>query len=638
MQRRQGFVSLVVILALAIGGLGYTFAVGNTPLLGLDLQGGLSVVLKPNREVPQDQLEQSIAIIRNRVDAIGVAEPEISTQGQNILVQIPGVKDQERALQLVGSTAEVRFRPVLQIYRGPFPPEAEQPAGDETPTEPGADQSPDETTPDGTAPPDTSTATVPPTVPQDTPAETSIVPSAPSTSQVGLGLAEGEHAAGVQPADPPVSEVPSSVPAGEDPTASVPPPAGDTSSTVPQLDPNNLPPELQQQLTPEQLAQLGGGAAPPITPPDQDLPDQTVVLPEYDNPNNPRERVELRRYRLGPVELTGDALSSATAVIDPREGKWKVRPIFKDGPDGIDKFNAAAQKCKPPSATCPTGAIAIVLDGKVISAPQIEPNAAVFTPFKADSIDISGSFTERDAKDLALVLRYGALPVELQVQQVQVVSATLGKDALSAAIAAGVVAAIAVALYMVIFYRVLGLAAMLKLVIEGSLLLTLIAWMGSSQGLALTLAGVTGIIVSIGVSLDSNVVYYEHIRESMRRGRTLRSAVDKAFDTSFSTIVKADGTSAIGAMLLYWLSVGPVRGFALMLGISTALDLIASYFFMRPMVKLVTRSRLATEKPTWFGLPRPEDIGQTTSAAARRPRRGASDSLVDEPHTSEAPA
>ncbi len=623
MPRRKGFTSLVVILVIAIGGLAYTFAAGNRPLLGLDLQGGLSVVLKPTRDVPQDQLEQSIAIIRNRVDAIGVAEPEISTQGQNILVQIPGVKDQDRALQLVGTTAEVRFRPVLKIFEGPFPAEGDQPAG--------------------TTPPGTDGAGTPPSELSPIPDQTAAVPPSPPTSEVGLGGGPGESAAGTQPADPPVSEVPPSAPPAGDPTASVPA-ASDPDETVPPLDPDNLPPEPGQQLTPEQLAQLGGaaGAAPPITPPDQDLPDQTVVLPEYDKPNDPRNRVEVRRYQLGPVELTGEALSGATASIDPQTGQWKVRPIFKDGADGIDKFNAAAQKCKPPSATCPTGAIAIVLDGKVISAPRIEPNAAVFTPFKPDSIEISGSFTERDAKDLALVLRYGALPVELRLQQVQVVSATLGKDALSAAIAAGIVAAIAVLIYMVVFYRVLGLAAMAKLAVEGAVLWTLIAWMGSNQGLALTLAGVTGIIVSIGVSLDSNVVYYEHIRESMRRGRTLRSAVDKAFDSSFSTIVKADGTSAIGALLLYWLSVGPVRGFALMLGISTALDLIASYFFMRPMVKLVTRSGLAAERPAWFGLPRPEDIDQATVLTATgqlaRSGRGAKGTSIDEREATEAPA
>ncbi|MCX7621146.1 MAG: protein translocase subunit SecD [Acidimicrobiales bacterium] len=627
LKRLKGFISLIVVVALVVGGLTYTFVAGNAPLLGLDLQGGLSVVLKPKREVPRDQLEQSIAIIRNRVDAIGVAEPEISTQGQNILVQIPGVKDQERALQLVGTTAEVRFRPVLQVYNGPFvsdtaPPSQEAPETTDDTTSGG-------TTPEGTTPEaSTPGSTGPPPV--------SVEPSTPPTSEVGLGLTEGEFAAGAQPADPPASEVPapSTLPASEpsQPSPSEP----DAGPTEPQqLDPNNLPPELQQQL-----GQLGGGpgAAPEITPPDQDLPDQTVVLPEYDNPNDPRNRVEIRRYRLGPVELTGDSLSGASAAIDPQTGQWKVRPVFKGGADGIDKFNAAAAKCKPPSSTCPTGAIAIVLDGKVISAPQIQPNSAAFTPFSADSIEISGSFTERDAKDLALVLRYGALPVELELQQVQVVSATLGKDALSAALAAGVVAAIVVALYMMLFYRILGLAALVKLAVEGSLLWTLIAWMGSSQGLALTLAGVTGIIVSIGVSLDSNVVYYEHIRESLRRGRTLRSAVDKAFDTSFSTIVKADGTSAIGAMLLYWLSVGPVRGFALMLGVSTALDLIASYFFMRPMVKLVTRTRLAIDKPTWFGLPRPEDVDQSALATAVKKTQGAAATRHETRETSEARA
>ncbi len=187
---------------------------------------------------------------------------------------------------------------------------------------------------------------------------------------------------------------------------------------------------------------------------------------------------------------------------------------------------------------------------------------------------------------------------------------------------------------MIAWYRILGALAIFKLAIEGALLWTFISFLGQTQGLALTLAGVTGIIVSIGVSLDSNVVYYEHLKEDVRNGRTIRSAVDKSFTAAFSTIIKADGTSAIGAFLLYWLSVGPVRGFAFYLGISTILDLICSYFYMRPVVSLVGRSKSCEDHPKRYGLPDGPsgDVGQ-------RPGRGAPAERVavpSEPSTSGA--
>ncbi|MCB1004337.1 MAG: MMPL family transporter, partial [Acidimicrobiales bacterium] len=219
---------------------------------------------------------------------------------------------------------------------------------------------------------------------------------------------------------------------------------------------------------------------------------------------------------------------------------------------------------------------------------------------------------------LALVLNYGALPVALEVQQVQSVSATLGQDALDAALVSAAVALVLVTLFMVAFYRLLGLLAMAKLGLEMAILWAVISYLGSSQGLALTLAGITGIIVSIGVSVDSNIVYYEHLKEDIRNGRTRRSAVDKAFGSSFSTILKADGTSIIGAVLLWALSVGPVRGFAFFMGLFTVLDLIASYFFMRSTVAIAVRSKLCDRHPGWFGLPANDDERAVGRDARRR--------------------
>nr|MSZ94036.1 SecD/SecF family protein translocase subunit [Actinomycetota bacterium] len=265
-------------------------------------------------------------------------------------------------------------------------------------------------------------------------------------------------------------------------------------------------------------------------------------------------------------------------------------------------------------STCPTGQLAIVLDGRVLSAPSINSQS-----FKADQIEISGSFNERTAKDLATALKYGALPVEFEQQQAQVVSATLGKDALHAGLIAGLVGLIAVSIYMMAFYRVLGLFAVLKLGVEAALLWSIISWLGANNGLALTLAGITGIIVSIGVSLDSNVVYYEHLKEDINHGRSIRSATDKSFVSAFSTIVKADVASLIGAALLWWLTVGPVRGFAFYLGLSTALDLLTSWAYMRPVVKLATRSKFLLTRPWLLGLPAEKVQERGMAKSSNRP-------------------
>ena len=493
MRRLRGFGSLVLIVVIAAAALLYTLIAGNKPLLGLDLQGGVSVVLKPVQQVDNDTIDQAIAIIRQRIDAIGVAEPEITRQGNNILIQIPGVKDKDRARQLVGQTAELQFRPVLANV---------------------------------------------PVDPQQATTTTSGDPAATTTTVA--------------------------------PDASTTSTTIDTSKTV-----GGLPLDVcTTGLTAEQVNASG-----------------QAVLPQC------KDGQLVGSYAVGPVALTGSALETARANLAD-SGQWTVNPTFKSGDDGIGGFNAIAGQCYSKGSTCPTGQLAIVLDGRVLSAPSINSQS-----FKADQIEISGSFTERTAKDLATALKYGALPVEFEQQQAQVVSATLGKDALHAGLIAGLVGLIAVSIYMMAFYRVLGLFAILKLGIEAALLWSIISWLGANNGLALTLAGITGIIVSIGVSLDSNVVYYEHLKEDINHGRSIRSATDKSFVSAFSTIVKADVASLIGAALLWWLTVGPVRGFAFYLGLSTALDLLTSWAYMRPVVKLATRSKFLLARPRLLGLP-----------------------------------
>lgn len=637
MKRRRGLTSLIGFVLVAFLAFGMTMWKDWRPLLGLDLQGGVSVVLKPTNTTDQDKIDQAITIMNQRVNALGVAEPDIHQQGDTIVVQIAGVSDRDKAIDLVGKTAELRFRPVLST----LPPETATPPGSTPPgsTPPGsAVPGADSTLPPG-VPPDGASTTVPGAAVQSTPPTSAPASSGPPISQQGMGAggSDGESAMGAQaptPTAPPVSDAPptsavtpapnASTPAASDPTASTPAISAPTAATPGQVQPG------AQTISPG--ATQGAGADTPTTPPEQDDPTKPVVLPQYDA----KTGQVVARYSLGPAEVTGKALDGATATLDTQTGQWQVNPKFKDGPDGIDLFNNAAKQCKPPSQNCPGGALAITLDGRVISAPKIEPQEQAFKPFSADQIQISGSFDEDSAKALATSLRYGALPVELEKQSTELVSATLGHDALTAGLVAGFVGLVLVALYMITFYRLLGALAIVKLGLEAMLLWSIVSYLGSNAGLALTLAGVTGIIVSIGVSLDSNVVYYEHLREDVRNGRTVRSAVDKSFSSAFGTILKADGASLLGAALLYWLAVGPVRGFAFYLGLSTLLDLISSYFYMRPVVALSTRSKLCRRRPGLFGLP--PIAAQEVPESSRRPskqkkdrkgRRAGSDDAVD---------
>jgi preprotein translocase subunit SecD len=257
----------------------------------------------------------------------------------------------------------------------------------------------------------------------------------------------------------------------------------------------------------------------------------------------------------------------------------------------------------------------MVLDGKVISAPTVN---SLDLPKNPQGFVITGNFNHKTASELALQLRYGALPVEFQPATLETVSATLGSSSLHAGIVAGIVGLAAVALYMLLFYRLLGLVAILSLATSTGLLWTIISYLGAHNGLALTLAGITGIIVSIGVAVDSNVVFYEHLREDMTKGRTLRSTVNHSFDTAWRTIVSADFVSLIGAVILYLLTVGSVRGFAFYLGLSTLIDLIASWFFMRPLVFWLASMDRFNERPGLLGV-KPhrsgsQGLGATTTA------------------------
>jgi preprotein translocase subunit SecD len=484
--RRSPFYTLLAFFVLAIGALAATLISGKSPQLGLDLQGGASVVLQPREKTSEGTLNQAIEIIRNRVDALGVAEPEITRQGDSIIVSLPGVENRERALQVVGQTAQLLFRPVIQ-------------------------QLPAEATPTSSSSSTTSTTTA---------------ESAATTST--------------------------------------------TSSTIP----------VDTAAT---------------TRPEDDEEGAQVILPEKG-----KDGRVTSRYLLGPAEVKGTVLSGASATVS-QTGQWEVQFELTD--EGTKQWNDMAAKVGQGNQ------IAIDLDGVVRSAPSLST-----TEFQGRGV-ITGNFSQSEAKDLALVLRYGALPVQLDRQTVQTVSATLGRDSLHAGLAAGLVGLGLVALYMLLYYRALGLVVWIGLLLTGAIMYSLVTLLGATSGLALSLAGATGIIVSVGVTVDSYVVYFERLKDEIRSGKTIRSSVDRGFSRAYRTILAADAASIIGAAVLYVLSVGSVRGFAFFLGLTTLLDVFTAYFFTRPMVMLLGRSRFFTEA-RWVGVAR----GLNAAPAAGSPR------------------
>ncbi len=523
---RNHVLSALFVVLVAVGGFAYTLIQGNEPLLGLDLQGGVSVVYEASGDFDDEALDQSVEIIRSRVDALGVAEPEISRQGNTIVVDLPGVEEQQRALTLVGQTAELRFRPVI-IDLGPTP---------QFEIDPGTEQ---DTSTDGTSTGDTS-----------------------SDEEGSLGVIRERQASNDGADEEP--------PVVEDPTVENP------VAEEPAVD------EVELSPTDQAISDACFGAP---TSPEDDVADAYVLLPSAEGGS----------ICLGPSLLTGTTLETSEVGFDGRE--WSVNPVFLPGADGIDQFNAVASLCFNRTEVCPSQRLGIVLDGQVISAPTIQ-----VASFQRDLIVISGAFEEEEARDLNTALRFGALPVVLEAQATRTVSATIGDDVLRSGTLAGIIGLGLVALYLLAYYRLAGLVAIAGLVFSGLMLWSIISWFGATQGLAISLAGVVGLIVAIGVSADSNIVYFENVKDSVADGRKVPTAVERAFKTSISTILKADIVSLIAALLLYFLTVGAVRGFAFYLGVATLLDLFVSYLFMRPALSWFAHLGAVKKNPRLLGL------------------------------------
>ena len=484
MSRRRLIVPLVTIVTVAVALFVGNLVAGNHPSLGLDLQGGASVTMTPKGTYDAAALNVAVDIIRQRVDSIGVAEPEIIRQGDTVVVNLPGVKDQQQALDLIGRTGKVEMRPVIQVAQNPDSTTTTTVKGATTTTVKGA-----------------TTTTV-------KSGSTSTLPS----SSGGGGQARRSAAAST------------------------------TTTTV--ATSNTLP------------------------------PGQEILMGRKDN----------LLYLVGPAGATGEVFTNdASATVD--NGGWAVVAKLRQGAAGEDQWNALATKCYGGGSECPSKAIAIVLDGQVISAPTVQAPT-----FNNGSVQITGNFSRAEADDLARILQFGAVPVQFDTPTVQTVSATLGKDSLNAAIISGLIGVLLVLAFLVFYYRTIALVVLFGIGVSGLLLWSIISWLSKTNGLALTLSGAAGIIVSIGVTVDSYVVFFEKMKDDVQAGRTLRNSAARGFESAWRTILAADTVSLLGALILWWLTVGSVRGFAFFLGLSTLSDMVVSYLFTRPAVLLLART------------------------------------------------
>jgi preprotein translocase subunit SecD len=486
--KRSLVVSLTLVVAITIIFLAATLGAGWSPKLGLDLAGGSEIVYRPAHTINNGQMNVTINIIRNRVDAAGVSGANVNSQGGNVVVQLPGLKDPGKVIALIGQTAQLQFRPVL-CQADPY-------------------SAPKKGTKLGPLPGACSASTY------------SVM--LPPTGSLTVDTSTGNSNLSSIAPDPVLTSYKTTTPAQDDANPKKP-------VLVPLLN--------------------GGG----------------------------------ERLLLGPSELSGTAVASATANFTSPQ--WVVNATLTGkGSTGWDNLSRKYFH----------EIIGIDLDGQVVSDPLTLPSQASWTTF-GGRVQISGSFTQTLAQDLALDLNYGSLPVRLKNIDQTTVSPSLGKSSLKAGLGAGIGGLLLVLIYTILYYRALGIVVVSGLLVTGGLLYAIVSFLGhSGLNLTLDLSGVTGLIVSVGITVDSYIVYFERLKDEVRSGRSVRTSVDKSFQGAFRTVLAADTVSFFAALVLWVLAAGTVKGFAFFLGLSTLLDVFTTYFFTRPLVIMLGRNAKIT--------------------------------------------
>lgn len=554
MSRRRLWTSLLGCVGITVALLAVNLGLRNTPALGLDLQGGVSVVLAPESGAASDDLLVIRDLIRDELENRGIAEPDVRVEGSNIVVDLPGVKDQRDALDAVDVAGIVTLRPVYQCI-----PPAEEGTSTSTPGSTPSSTAPGVSTP-ASVTPGASTPTSAPTATTSAPAADPSTTTPATTARLRRPAGFGRPATG--PTTPPSSPTPSTTI------------APDTASTVPGSMPTTVPGETTTNA--------------PL--PDPTALSETEMLPHVDG----------GQCLVGPPGGAGDEVfdrDSAEVQLTQDQG-WIVNVGLSAG--GEAAWNALAAECYAGLGSCPSRQLAITLDNIVQSAPFV--NQSTFS----GAVTISGGFTEGGARSLSRVLNRGAFPTQVEVKRVDTVSPTLGKDSLKASLFAGLVGVALLVLVLVVFYRRLTLLIAAGMIVWGMLIYSVSVFISQTTNYALTLAGVTGIVVSIGMTVDSYVVYFERLKDEALRGRTMRNAAARSFTQTWRTILAANLVSFIAAAVLFVLSVGSVRGFALYLGVTTICDVIVLWFFTRPSVILLAGTgRLDGHDPFGIG-PMPE--------------------------------
>ncbi|MFD4791270.1 protein translocase subunit SecD [Streptomyces sp. NPDC058459] len=560
--------SLVLILIAIVALTGGMFAAGHTtPRLGIDLAGGTSITLRAKADqgsaINKANMDTAVDIMNRRVNGLGVSETEVQTQGDDhIIVNIPKGTNSKEAVQQVGTTAKLYFRPVL----------ASEPSGGAPEPSPSTSSGASGSPSPAASPSGDQKASAPSGSPS---------PNASATSQ-GRAVSEALKA----DATPSPTGSPSAKPSGA-PAAPSPAPSANADAA-----------KLQAQYAaldcrkPAERAKVGKAGKPG---------EPTVACGEINK--------VWYKYVLGPAAVDGTEVKSARAIFDTQGASgWQVQMDFTSS--GAKKFadvtGALAKNQQPQNE------FGIVLDGDVVSSPFVQQ------AITGGQAEISGSFQQEEAQSLANMLSYGALPLSFQKETVTTVTAALGGEQLRAGLLAGAIGLVLVVIYLVAYYRGLSLVAMASLLVSAILTYVIMTLLGPAIHFALNLPAVCGAIVAIGITADSFIVYFERIRDEIREGRSLRPAVERAWPRARRTILVSDFVSFLAAAVLFIVTVGKVQGFAFTLGLTTVLDVVVVFLFTKPLMTLLARRKFFADGHKWSGLD-PQSLG--AKAPLRRTRR-----------------
>ena len=528
-------IGLFVLVLLILGGITVWQTKGDVkPKLALDLSSGTTVTLTAQTpgggKPPTSSMTEALDIIRDRVNGSGVAEAEVNKQGdRNIVVAVPGV-GQKRVADLVGTTAELRFRQVLAETNG-------SPTANPTPS---------------------------PTSSGEKSGSPKPSPSASATPRHNRALSKALTNPGAAPS-PSASGSKSGSPKPSPTTTS------DPQSQAEQAAAAGIDKKLLAQFEKLDCAKT------PKPPQATDNPNKQMIACSQD------KKV---KFILDKATVLGKDVTKATAGI-PQGAlgeQWQVDLSFNNA--GTKAFGDLTTKAYQASSGSAQRQIAIVLDNSVVSYPAINDG-----PITGGSATISGDFSQQEAEDLANVLKYGALPLKFDKSSIESVSPTLGSDQLKGGLVAGAIGLGLVVLYSLLYYRGLGIVSIFSLAAAGVLTYEMVVLLGVVMDFRLSLAGIAGAIVAVGITADSFIVFFERLRDEVREGASLRTAVERGWRRARRTVLVADAVSFLAALVLYIVSVGGVKGFAFTLGLTTLVDVVVVFFFTKPLVTALAATR-----------------------------------------------